>query len=80
MNIWILFGPNIRKYRELRSISQRQLADKLSLLGINMYNADICRIEKQELFIRDFEQKAICKVLNITLEQLFEDTDKFYNN
>lgn len=45
-----------------------------------MYNADICRIEKQELFIRDFEQKAICKVLNITLEQLFEDTDKFYNN
>ncbi len=76
----MLFGPNIKKYREMRGLSQRQLTNKLNLLGINMYNSDISRIENQSLFIRDFEQKAICQILDITQDQLFEDTDKFYNN
>lgn len=75
-----MFGPNLKKYRELRGLSQRQLVNKLNLLGVNMYNSDISRIENQELFIRDFEQKAICKILNITQEQLFENTDKFFYN
>ena len=80
MDIWISFGPNIKKYRGLRGLSQRDLVTQLTLLGITMYNSDISRIENQDLFVRDFEQKAICKVLDITQEQLFEDTDKFFNN
>lgn len=74
-----IVGPNIKKYRELRGLSQRDLTNKLNLLGVNMYNSDISRIERQALFIRDYEQKAICHVLNITEKQLFENTDKFFN-
>lgn len=74
-----MFGSNIKKYREIAGISQRELVDKLTLLGVNMYNSDISRIENNTLFIRDYEQKAICKILNISYEQLFENTDKFYN-
>ena len=79
MVILILFGANIKKYRELKGLSQRQLSDKLNLLGVNLYNSDISRIESHTLFIRDFEQKAICKVLDIGYDQLFENTDKFFN-
>ena len=30
-------GLNIKKYRELNNLSQRELSDKLSLYGINLY-------------------------------------------
>ena len=36
-------------------------------------------LQSNTLFIRDFEQKAICKVLNISYEQLFENTDKYFD-
>lgn len=75
-----IVGSNIKKYRELRGLSQRQLSDKLALQGVNVYDSDICRIEAHTLFIRDFEQKAICKVLNITYDQLFENTDTFFES
>ena len=61
-----IVGSNIKKYRELKGISQRELAD-------------ISRIENHTLFIRDYEQKAICKVLGITEEQLFENTNQYFN-
>ena len=73
-----IVGSNIKKYRECRGLSQRQLSDKLALLGVTLYNSDISRIEQHTLFIRDFEQKAICKVLDITSEQLFENTDQYF--
>ncbi len=73
-----IIGSNIKKYRESRGLSQRQLSDKLALLGVTLYNSDISRIEQHTLFVRDFEQKAICKVLNITSEQLFENTDQYF--
>ena len=78
MVILILFGSNIQKYRELRGISQRELSDKLALLGVVLYNSDISRIEANNLFIRDFEQKAICDILDITYDQLFENTSKYF--
>lgn len=72
-------GLNIKKYRELNKLSQRDLSDKLLLCGVNLYHSDISRIENLQLFVRDYELKAICKILNITLEQLYEDTDKYFD-
>lgn len=74
-----IVGDNIKKYRELKGLSQRQLADKVALLGVTLCNSDISRIENHTLFIRDFEQKAICDVLGITPQQLFENTNKYFN-
>lgn len=64
----------------MSGLSQRALADKLNLLGVNLYNSDISLIEQHRLFIRDYELYAICKILNITQDKLYEDADKFYNN
>lgn len=74
-----IVGDNIRKYRELKGISQRELVKRLNLMGVNLYNSDISRIESHALYIRDFEQKAICKVLGITFEELFENTDRYFD-
>jgi len=77
--IYNVVGLNIKKYREAKNISQRELSNKLSLYGIDLYHSDISRIESLQLFVRDYELKIICKILNIKLEQLYENTDKFFN-
>lgn len=70
-----VIGKNIKKYRELRNLTQRELSNKIALLGIDIYHSDISQIENQKLLLKDFEIIAICKVLNVTYEQLFENTD-----
>ena len=60
-------------------MSQRELSNKLSLYGVDLYHSDISLIENLQLFVRDYELKIICKVLNITLEQVYENTDKFFD-
>ncbi len=74
-----VIGKNIKKYRNLRHYSQRELSDKLALLGIDVYHSDISLIENQKLFLRDFEIIAFCKVLGITLEQIFDGTDNLFD-
>lgn len=73
-----IVGTNIQKYRLQRDLSLRQLSDKLALYGVNLYHSDIFTIENHTRIIKDFELDAICKVLNISYNQLFENTEKYY--
>lgn len=73
-----IVGTNIQTYRLQQGLSLRQLSDKLSLYGVNLYHSDIFDIENHTRLVKDFELKAICKILNITYDQIFEDTDKDY--
>ena len=74
-----VIGKNIKKYRELRNLTQRDLSNKIALLGIDIYHSDISQIENQKLLLKDFEIIAICKALNVTYEQLFENTDNIFD-
>ncbi len=74
-----VIGKNIKKYRELRHLTQRELSNKLALLGIDIYHSDISQIENQKLLLKDFEIIAFCKVFNVSYEQLFEDTDNIFD-
>lgn len=74
-----ILGCNIKKYRELKNLSQRQLSDKIALLGIDIYASDISLIENNKLLIKDFEILAFCKALNISIDQLFENTQNIFN-
>ena len=74
-----VIGKNIKKYRELRNLTQRELSNKIALLGIDIYHSDISQIENQKLLLKDFEIIAIYKVLNVTYEQLFENTDNIFD-
>ena len=74
-----VIGKNIKKYRELRGFTQRELSNKIALLGIDIYHSDISQIENQKLLLKDFEIIAFCKVLNVSYEQLFENTDNLFD-
>ena len=74
-----VIGKNIKKYRELRHLTQRELSNKLALLGIDIYHSDISQIENQKLLLKDFEIIAFCKVFNVSYEQLFENTDNLFD-
>lgn len=74
-----VIGKNIKKYRELRNLTQRELSNKIALLGIDIYHSDISQIENQKLLLKDFEIIAMCKVLNVTYDQLFENTDNIFD-
>ena len=43
-----------------------------------MYICDIYEIEYCKKTVKDFEALAFCKVLEITLDDLYSDTDKYY--
>lgn len=38
-----VIGKNIKKYRELNNLTQRELSNKIALLGIDIYHSDIYR-------------------------------------
>lgn len=52
--------------------SQRQLADKLQLIGIDLDKNAIQRIECGKRFITDIEILAFCKVFEIKPNDIFD--------
>lgn len=73
-----IIGKNLRKYRRLRELLQPAICRKLDLLGVTMYISDIYEIEHGKKTVKDFEALAFCKVLDISLEQLYENTEKYF--
>ena len=63
-------GKNIAKFRLNLSISQRELADKMQLVGIDIDKNAIQRIECGTRFVTDIEIIAFAKVFNVTFEEL----------
>jgi len=71
-----IVGNNLKRYREQKGLSQRDVCKKLELLGLQIYNSDIHYMEHGQKPIKDYESKALSIVLGISLEQMYEDTDK----
>ena len=65
------------KIAELRkntapTLSQRMLAEKLQLLGIDVDKHAIQRIESGQRFVTDLELLALAKVFNIKCDELLQ--------
>ena len=67
-------GKNITKYRKVLNISQRELADRLQLIGLDVDKNAIQRMESGQRFITDIEILYLIKVLNVSLIELFDNT------
>ena len=53
-------------------MSQRVLAEKLQIEGIDVDKNAIQRIESGDRFVTDIELKALAKVFDISVEELLE--------
>lgn len=67
-----LCGKNIAVLRKNFNLSQRQLADKLQLLGLDIDKNAIQRIECGKRFVTDIELSAFSKAFDIAIENLIK--------
>ena len=74
-----ILSKNIAKYRALNNLSQTDVCRELALIGITMYICDIYEIEHCIRTIKDYEVLGFSKIFNISLEQLYEGTEKELN-
>lgn len=67
-----LCGENVRKLRLSypTKLSQRALADKMQLIGIDVDKNAIQRIEAGKRFVTDIELKAFAEIFGVTLDSL----------
>ena len=63
-------GKNIAKFRLALKISQRKLADRMQLVGIDIDKNAIQRIECGKRFVTDIEIVAFAKVFCVPIEEL----------
>ena len=63
-------GKNISILRSNLKISQRELADRMQLVGIDIDKNAIQRIECGKRFVTDIELIAFSKIFHISLEEL----------
>lgn len=80
---WIMFknknnssnnicGKNVHKYRleNFTHLSQRMLAERLQLAGLDLDKNAIQRIESGQRFVTDIELLALSQTLHVTLDEL----------
>ena len=63
-------GKKVEEYRTELKISQRALADKLQLNGLDVDKNAVQRIEAGKRFVTDIELVVIAKTLNKTIDEL----------
>lgn len=65
-------GKKIAEYRMTMKISQRELADRLQLVGIDIDKNAVQRIESGKRFVTDIELVAFARVFGIPMEELIK--------
>ena len=65
-------GKNVAIFRKKLKISQRELADRLQLTGLDVDKNAIQRIECGKRFVTDIEIIALSKVLKCDYAELLE--------
>ena len=66
-------GKNIAIFRKELGFSQRQLADKLQLCGLDIDKNAIQRIEAGKRFVTDIELLVFVEVLNKTFDEILKN-------
>ena len=65
-----IVGVKISQIRKNLRISQRELADRLQINGLDIDKNAVQRMESGQRFITDIEVVALAKVLSVTIEEL----------
>lgn len=68
-------GGNVKRIRQKKRMSQQALSNKLELMGVWVCRGSISRIEDYSRTVTDIELYAISEVLNVSIEELMNDSD-----
>jgi transcriptional regulator with XRE-family HTH domain len=70
-----IIGKRIKEQRNLEGISQKRFAQLLDEENINMSRETISKIENGTRAVNAIEIDTICRVLNVSLDEMFEDKE-----
>lgn len=70
-----LVGPRLKALRERDCLSQRDLARRLQLIGVDMDKNVITRIETNKRYVTDLELRAIATIFQVSYQYLIDGTE-----
>lgn len=65
-------GIKIKELRKALRISQRELADRLQVVGLDIDKNAVQRIESGDRFVTDVEITALAKCFNVAINVLLD--------
>lgn len=68
-----IISAKVKSYRRKNGWTQKELAEKLQLEGLQFSDLTILRIEKGERLVTDFELKILAEVFAVHYEDLLDD-------
>ena len=68
-----IVGVKVAKLRKGLKISQRELADRLQLIELDVDKNAIQRIESGQRFVTDIELVALAKVFSVPVAELYSN-------
>jgi transcriptional regulator with XRE-family HTH domain len=69
-----VIGPQVRRLRSRRGWSQKQLAIKLQLAGMDYATrGKVCKIESREVWVSDDDMLFIARVLGVEPNDLYPE-------
>ena len=66
-------GAHIAQRRKKLKISQRELSDRLQLVGLDIDKNAVQRIESGKRFVTDIELMGFARVFQVKVEELLEE-------
>ena len=63
-------GIRVAELRKNLRISQRELSDRLNVIGLDIDKNAVQRMESGQRFITDIELEYLAKVFGVTIEEL----------
>lgn len=76
-NKYNVISENFKKFRKEKNFSQRELCQKLELLGLTLYKADIYAIEHNKRAVKDYELLAFSIVFNKPITDFYKNVKDF---
>lgn len=68
-----LVGKNIERLRKMNGIKQKDFIAQIQIMGCDMNPTSYSKLEGQVRSATDKEVFVISKILNVTMEELFEE-------
>lgn len=69
-----LIGGEVKRLRQQAGLTQRALAARLQLAGLDVTDLTVLRIENGTRFVPDYEVKALAAALGVTCGELLGET------
>lgn len=72
-----IISARLKEARNMRNLSQAELAAKLQTYNINIDQQMISKIERNTRQVTDYEVACLCKCLKVSPIWMLEDFDKY---